>query len=114
MILFLIHIITFGTLFQLLVEVNSQITPGLRSGHTATLINNTLYILGGVIPPSNSIPKETFFYLNLSASFNTNELMWIDLSNNNIVPSHYDAAAIKGGANNNTLFQYGGESLNAE
>src|SRR5690242_20089399 len=102
---FLIYIIAFGTLFQLLVEVNSQIIPSLRYGHTATLIDNILYILGGVIPPDNNIsPKETFFYLDLSIPFNTNELTWIDLSSINVVPSHYDAAAIRGGAINNTLF----------
>ena len=112
--------ITFCILLQLLVEVKSQTTifkPDLREGHTATFINDKLYILGGAIPPhTNKVrPKETFLYLDCSAPFNTSELEWVDLSNtNNVVPPHYFAAAVKGGANNNTLFLYGGESLDAE
>ncbi|CAG8708556.1 6619_t:CDS:2, partial [Rhizophagus irregularis] len=46
-----------------------------RSGHTATFIDNKLYILGVK-----------------------------DLSSTNKVPAHYNAASAKGGANNNTLF----------
>src|SRR5581483_8218124 len=107
-------------LLQLLVEIKSQTTifkPDLREAHTATFINNKLYILGGVIPPfRNKVsPKQTFLYLDCSTSFNTNELEWVDLSNtNNVVPPHDFAAAVKGGANNNTLILYGGESLDAE
>src|SRR5213078_1245995 len=57
----------------------------------------------------------TFFYLNVSAPFNTNELKWINLSSNNeAVPPHHFAAAVKGGASNDTLFLYGGTSLNNE
>ena len=106
--------ITFCILLQLLVEVKSQTTSSKREAHTATFINDKLYILGGAIPPftSNASPKQTFLYLDCSTSFNTNELEWIDLSNTiNVVPPHYFAAAVKGGANNNTLFLYGGESL---
>src|SRR5947199_7767881 len=99
--------ITFCILLQFF-EVKSQKTifnPDLRSRHTATFINDKLYILGGVIPPGLTMsPKETFLYLDVSVPFNTNELKWLDLSNNNIVPPHRSAAAIKSGANNNTLF----------
>src|ERR1044072_8791755 len=106
------------TLFQLLVEVKSQITlkPNLRYAHTATLINDKLYILGGGIPPRNSDspPEETFLFLNVSAPFDTNEVKYIDISNNNIVPSHRYAIATKGGANNSTLFLYGGESISKQ
>ena len=107
----------FCILLQLLVEIKSQTNLDLREAHTATFINNKLYILGGVIPPfRNKVsPKQTFLYLDCSTSFNTNELEWIDLSNtNNVVPPHDFAAAVKGGANNNTLILYGGESLDAE
>src|SRR5438045_3634319 len=110
----LIYII-FCILLQFFVEVKSQKTifnPDLRQRHTATFINNKLYILGGAIPPSfTKSPKETFLYLDFSVPFNTNELKWFDLSNINIVPPHTLAASIKGGANNNTLFLFGGESL---
>ena len=104
------------TLFQLLVEVKSQITlkPNLRYAHTATLINDKLYILGGSIYNNlNGSPKETFFYLDVSVPFVTNELKWMDLSKNNIIPPHYLSTAIKGGTNNNTLFLYGGKPLAA-
>src|SRR5581483_6300837 len=112
--------ITFCILLQLLVKVKSQTTVSkldLRDVHTATFINDKLYILGGTIPPfSNKVsPKQTFLYLDCSTSFNTNELEWIDLSNtNNVVPPHYFAAAVKGGSSNDTLFLYGGESLGGE
>ncbi|CAB4395025.1 unnamed protein product [Rhizophagus irregularis] len=110
----LIYIITFGSLLQLLVEVKSQITkPDLRLAHTATLIDDKLYILGGEIPPRNSgnQPKETFLYLDVSTPFSTNEVKYTDLSNSNVVPSHRYSIAIKGGANNSTLFLYGGTTF---
>src|SRR3954470_20553617 len=105
--------IIFGILLQFLVEVKSQTTfkPDLRLAHTATFINDKLYILGGAIPANTpKSPKETFLYLDVSVPFNANELKWNDLSTmtNNILPTHLYAAAIKGGANNNTLFLYGG------
>ncbi|CAB4414096.1 unnamed protein product [Rhizophagus irregularis] len=65
-------------LLQVLVEVNCQMTPFKPSVvwcHTATLIDNKLYILGG-----------------------------LDLT-------HFDATSVKGGANNDTLFLYGGATL---
>ena len=103
-------------LLQFLVEVKSQKTilnPDLRRSHTATFVNDKIYILGGEIPPSNSgkSPKETFMYLDVSAPFNTNELKWIDLSNDNIVPPHRSAAATRIGVNNNTILLLGGRSL---
>ncbi|GBB99972.1 hypothetical protein RclHR1_00370013 [Rhizophagus clarus] len=111
----LIYIITFSALFQLLVEVKPQIVtdkPDLRYAHTATLIDDKIYMLGGGIPPrTNSIPpKETFLCLDVSTPFNTSEVNYIDILNN-IVPPHRYAIAIKGGANNSTLFLYGGEVI---
>ncbi|PKC63561.1 hypothetical protein RhiirA1_463572 [Rhizophagus irregularis] len=49
-----------------------------------------------------------FFYLDVSVPFNTQELTWQDLSNINMIPAHSSAASVKGGANNDTLFLYGG------
>jgi N-acetylneuraminic acid mutarotase len=88
----------------------------MREAHTATFINDKLYILGGAIPPlSNRVPpKENFLYLDFSAPFNTTELKWHDLSIDNIVPPHYFAATVKGGLNNSTLFLYGGENITIE
>ncbi|GES82222.1 hypothetical protein GLOIN_2v1656403 [Rhizophagus clarus] len=71
--------------------------------HTATIIDNKLYILGG----SGYSGDHEFFYLDVSNKIDTQHLSWIDLSNINIVPSHYGATSVVGGANNNTLFLYG-------
>ncbi|RIA87856.1 hypothetical protein C1645_877788 [Glomus cerebriforme] len=96
----------------LAVEVNCQMTPfkpSVTYGHTATLIENKLYILGGRDTNSNYVGKE-FFYLDVSVPFNTQLLLWQDLSNINMVPPHSNAASFKGGANNNILFLCGGLS----
>ena len=90
---YLLIYISFSILLQLLVEVESQTAfkPDTRMGHTATLINDKLYILGGTIPPAGiKTPKETFLCLDVSVPFNTNELKWNDLSatTNNIVSPH--------------------------
>ncbi|CAG8660234.1 13853_t:CDS:2 [Rhizophagus irregularis] len=74
-----------------------------RHDHTATIIDNKLYILGG----SGYNGDHEFFYLDVSKKFNTKNLLWKDLSYNNIVPSHYGATSVVGGVNNNTLFLYG-------
>src|SRR4051812_6954186 len=97
--------IIFWLLFQVFIEINCQLTPLNRDLHTATLIDNKLYFLGG-----NSIDgyRNEFFYLDVSVAFDTQKLSWQDLSNINTVPSHSSAAAVKGGANNVTLFLYGG------
>src|SRR5436190_11667387 len=109
--------ITLSILLQCLVDVKSQAAifkPDSRTTHTATLINNKLYILGGVAS-NDTQPKGAFFYLDVSVPFNTNELKWNDLSatTKNILPPNDYSAAVKGGANNDTLFLYGGQSVNA-
>ncbi|RIA84171.1 hypothetical protein C1645_742536 [Glomus cerebriforme] len=99
-------------LFQLLVNCQSiAINPAHRFLHTATFINNKLYILYG---SSEEIVND-FFYLDFSEPFNIQELTWElipweDLTDAHTVPSHNGAASVKGGADNNTLFLYGGES----
>ncbi|PKY58208.1 hypothetical protein RhiirA4_511849 [Rhizophagus irregularis] len=76
-----------------------------RRGHTATFIDNKLYILGG---SENGDAGKAFFYIDFSVPFNTQNLIVKDLSNINTVPEHTFATSVKGGANNNTLFLYGG------
>jgi hypothetical protein len=98
-------------LLQVIVKVNCQMTPFKPSvyyGHTATLIDNKLYILGGRDLNRNQVKE--FFYLDVSVPFNTQELFWKDLSNINMIPPHSGAASVKGGENNDTLFLYGGHS----
>ncbi|POG63819.1 hypothetical protein GLOIN_2v1682078 [Rhizophagus irregularis DAOM 181602=DAOM 197198] len=111
----LIYIFAFGAFLQLLVEVKSQISnPDLRYAHTATLIDDKIYILGGAVPPradNGILPKESFLYLDVSTPFSTNNVNYIDISNINGVPLSRYSIAVKGGANNSTLFLYGGESL---
>src|SRR4051794_13243411 len=89
-------------LFQLLVEINCQKTPLRpiqRYFHTATLINDNLYILDGANIVNDAEINE-FFYLDVSVPFNTKELLWQNLTNINTVPAHDGAATVKGGANN--------------
>src|SRR5688500_11701638 len=108
---FLVNLIIW-ILLQILVEVNSQIVPFKPIGflrHTTTLIDNKLYILGGKLANGTSV--NDFFYLDVAIPFNTTqELSWQDLSNINMVPPHYSAASVKGCANNNTLFLFGGHT----
>ncbi|RIA84637.1 hypothetical protein C1645_408078 [Glomus cerebriforme] len=104
-------------LLQFLLEVvNSQVKllqPQKRISHTATFINDKLYILGGeslsTDPTIEEITQNEFFYLDCSESFNTMNLTWNFLSNIGI-PSRWAAASVKGGINNYTLFLYGGFS----
>ncbi|CAB5390363.1 galactose oxidase [Rhizophagus irregularis] len=77
-----------------------------RSRHTATLVDDKLYILGGDYK-SLEVGKD-FFYLDVSVPFITQNLLWKDLSSINTVPSHYDAISVNDGENNNRLFLYGG------
>ncbi|RIA87846.1 hypothetical protein C1645_739820 [Glomus cerebriforme] len=97
-------------LLQALVEVNCQMTPfkpPVLYKHTATLIDNKLYILGEGVLNGKSFEKE-FFYLDVSVPFNTQNLLWQDLSNINVIPTHNSATSVRGGANNDTLILYGG------
>ena len=103
----------FWILFQSFAEIYCQMVPIARYHHTATLINNKLYILGGLSNGKSALALDEivgkeFFYLDVSVPFNTQSLSWQDLSSVNNVPSHYGAASVNGGANNNTLFLYGG------
>ena len=85
---FLVHT-TLWILFQLLIEINCQMTPfkpGVRNGHTATLLDNKLYILGGRDDAMIPISTNDFFYLDVSVQFNTQSLSWNNLST--IVPAH--------------------------
>src|SRR2546430_2003866 len=102
-------------LFQLVIEVKSQkapFKPSKRAGHTATLIDSKLYILGGyglTVDIGPEITGKEFFYLNVSETFTTTkDIKWENLTNINSVPSHKWAASAKGGVNNNMLFLYGG------
>ena len=91
--------------FQLLVYC--QITPKQREWHTATFVDKKLYILGGVYLSDTNTKLNEFLYLDFSGPFNTKALSWQNLSDKT-VPAHTNAATVVGGANNDTLFLYGG------
>ncbi|PKY24356.1 galactose oxidase, partial [Rhizophagus irregularis] len=102
----------------LLIEINGTsppliFKPTLRHLHAATVIDNKLYILSGMDDTIGGIVGGTqFFYLNVSALFNTQmPLNWRDLTSKNIVPPQIGVTAVKGGADNNTLILYGGRNL---
>ncbi|CAG8673380.1 11826_t:CDS:2 [Funneliformis caledonium] len=108
-----------GTMRILDLEVKSQSTsfkPVKRGSHTATLINDKLYILGGhnVSADPSGMTGKQFFYLDVSVSFSIKDVKWVNLTSNNSVPPHFRASAVKGGANNKTLFLYGGEPINEQ
>src|SRR5581483_12445646 len=70
--------------FQMLVDcqLTSFNPTGQRFVHTATHIDNKLYILGGLLTNSNYANTiNEFFYLDISSPFNTKALSWKDLSN---------------------------------
>ncbi|CAI2177042.1 14463_t:CDS:2 [Funneliformis geosporum] len=103
-------------LFQLF-QLSSVNCQKQRYLHTATFIDNKLYILGGnIVDKSTSLEVgREFFYLDCSLPINTQKPLWQDLTSVNIIPTHAFAATVKGGANNNTLIFYGGRNLtNAE
>ncbi|RGB39851.1 hypothetical protein C1646_811717 [Rhizophagus diaphanus] len=108
----LMYHVALWLLVQLLVvEINCQMSvpykPKTREKHTATLIDNKLFILSGRENTGIDVGKD-FFYLEIPDKFNTQNLIWKDLSNIDILPPHYGAAAVKGGVDNNTLILYGG------
>jgi hypothetical protein len=103
-------------LFQfLLLDVNCQLKPKSRRDHTATYIDDKLYIFGGAIGAigTDSSREGNFIYHDFSVKFNTKNLSWQDISKiNSVPPEHFGAASAKGGENNNTLFLYGGVGFN--
>ncbi|CAG8514386.1 1360_t:CDS:2 [Funneliformis caledonium] len=105
-----IHIVSW-VLIQLLIKINCQnvlFKPTKRSSHTSTLIDGNLYILGGRDELFTRRIGKEFFYLDVTVPFNTQNILWHDLTSINTVPAHMAAASVKGGVHNNTLFLYVG------
>ncbi|GBB96542.1 hypothetical protein RclHR1_02780005 [Rhizophagus clarus] len=92
----LVHRILWILFQALVVVVNCQLAsfkPNVLSRHTATLVDNKLYILAG-LNISRNATKE-FFYLDASVQFDTQKLSWQDLTNINMVPLHVGATSAK-------------------
>ena len=100
-------------LFQLSVEINCQgpLKPKQRQWHTATFVDNKLYILDGVYLTNTTIDINEFIYLDVSSPFNAKDLPWQVLSLDTMIPNHDNAASVIGGANNNSIFLYGGYTV---
>ncbi|CAG8563054.1 44023_t:CDS:2, partial [Gigaspora margarita] len=85
-------------------------TPTPRYAHSAALIGNKLYILGGDndSPTTQFTPTKDFFYLDISVGFNTSYIPWTDLSSVVGTPKQSRAAVSAGGPNKNIIFLFGG------
>ncbi|CAG8582295.1 4015_t:CDS:2, partial [Racocetra persica] len=94
--------------FQSLCILVKAYTPKARHLHSATLIGNKFYILGGDIGSNDVnafLPSNDFFYLDVSVAFNTTNIPWTDLSNVIGTPKHSRAAV---SARNQIIFLFGG------
>ncbi|CAG8675272.1 12854_t:CDS:2, partial [Racocetra persica] len=85
-----------------------------RHSHSATLIGNKLYILGGssttIANPNYDIftPTNDLFYLDVSAAFNKTNIPWTDLFNVVDTPKQDAASVSTGGPNKDNIFLCGG------
>ncbi|CAB4444608.1 unnamed protein product [Rhizophagus irregularis] len=108
---FLSYLYVFSVLFQLLIGVNNPpFKPGKRFKHTATIVDNKLFILGGF---GEKEGKE-FFYLDVSSPFTTLKPSWDDLTDINTLEAHWGATSVNGGADNSSLILYGGMQYNED
>ncbi|CAG8783475.1 4973_t:CDS:1, partial [Gigaspora margarita] len=97
--------------FQLSYVLVKAYTPIPRYSHRATLIGNKLYILGGDTYNTGiafTPTKDGFFYLDVSAAFNTTNIPWADLHNIVGTPIQSAAAVSAGGPNKDIIFLVGG------
>ncbi|KAF0496480.1 galactose oxidase [Gigaspora margarita] len=96
--------------FQLFYVLVKAYTPTPRYAHSAALIGNKLYILGGDndSPTTQFTPTKDFFYLDISVGFNTSNIPWTDLSNVVGTPKQSRAAVSAGGPNKDIIFLFGG------
>src|SRR5690348_6296188 len=79
-----------------------QFMPGPRVGHTATLLGNKIYYVGGYI--GNDITTADFFYLDEKST-------WVDLNSQGKFPQIDGHTSDIGGANQDSIFIIGGFQL---
>ncbi|CAG8501018.1 13250_t:CDS:2 [Gigaspora rosea] len=96
--------------FQLFYVLAKAYTSTPRYAHSAALIGNKLYILGGDNNSTSAqfIPTKDFFYLDISVGFNTSNIPWTDLSSVVGTPKQSRAAVSAGGPNKDIIFLFGG------
>ncbi|CAB4415155.1 unnamed protein product [Rhizophagus irregularis] len=93
-------------LFLWVTFVNGQFIPGPRTGHTATLIGNKIYFIGGY---NFSIPKESdVFY------YDGNKLAWVEVNSqvsgqDADMPLQFGHTANIGGPKQDLIFIIGGD-----
>ncbi|CAG8568713.1 15993_t:CDS:2, partial [Cetraspora pellucida] len=94
--------------FQPLYILVKAYIPIPRHLHSATLVGNKLYILGGDIgstDPSAFLPSNDFFYLDVSVAFNTTNIPWTNLTGVVVIPKHSRAAV---STRDKIIFLFGG------
>ncbi|RHZ74058.1 hypothetical protein Glove_227g155 [Diversispora epigaea] len=81
--------------------------------HSTALVDNKLYVIGGIDLSAVSVTFKNVFYLNLSSNFEVDSPSWVDLSSDSSVPFYGAwATAAVGGRNNQTIYLFGGIQFN--
>ncbi|GBC10578.1 hypothetical protein RclHR1_09740003 [Rhizophagus clarus] len=90
-------------LFLWVTVVNGQFIPGPRAGHTANLVGNKIYFIGGS-NFSEYDESEVFYY-------GGDPVTWINLNSQGVkLPARYGHSANIGGTNQDLIFIIGGET----
>ena len=88
------------------IRVSSQDSPGRRYGHTATLIDSKLYIIGGV-QSFQSIPLNEILMLDLSTPLNTTSPPWQNIKAMGALQTAWGTACAVG----DKIYLFGGNTL---
>lgn len=79
--------------------------PVPRYGHTAVLVDKKIYFQGG---ESKNYDHANFFYLDVSTTFDLNNIPWTDLSSVNNGSPRFIGASCVSEAKNDSIFFIGG------
>ncbi|RHZ74119.1 hypothetical protein Glove_227g163 [Diversispora epigaea] len=77
--------------------------------HSTALVDNKLYVIGGIDLSAVSVTFKNVFYLDLGTSFKVESPSWVDLSTDSSTPfySGWTTAAV-GGSDNKIIYLFGG------
>ncbi|CAB5393951.1 unnamed protein product [Rhizophagus irregularis] len=90
--------------------INGQFIPGPRSGHTATLIGDKIYFIGGYNFSISPKESDVFYY-------DGKQLVWVEVNNNRVngqgadMPLKFGHTANVGGRNQDLIFIIGGDQF---